>query len=113
MSRLRPNMIDKIIRAISTLFILIVLNVLAATPVHAAPNLSVQMDQSPAGVTLSTEGTSDWAHWGLSNASSFNHKSGVHPADQQLHPPGFNDSRADSRTVEWPTRSGGHPDCQC
>ena len=77
MSRLRPNKIDKIIRVISPLFILIVLNVLAATPVHAAPNLSVQMDQPPASVTLSAEGTSDWAHWGLTNATSFNHKNGV------------------------------------
>src|SRR5947199_1042391 len=28
-------------------------------------------------VNLTTEGTSDWAHWGLSSANSFNHKSGV------------------------------------
>ncbi|HSQ67924.1 MAG TPA: hypothetical protein VLM85_32160 [Polyangiaceae bacterium] len=28
---------------------------------------------------LSTEGTLDWAHWGLSNVNSFNHKSGVTP----------------------------------
>jgi YD repeat-containing protein len=28
-------------------------------------------------VNLSTEGTTDWAHWGLTTASSFNHKSGV------------------------------------
>jgi lysophospholipase L1-like esterase len=40
-------------------------------------SLSGQMVQPPAGVTLSTEGTSDWAHWGLSSASSFNRKSGV------------------------------------
>ncbi|RIK57522.1 MAG: hypothetical protein DCC63_13640 [Nitrospira sp.] len=30
-----------------------------------------------ATVTLSTEGTTDWAHWGLTTASSFNHKSGI------------------------------------
>jgi hypothetical protein len=35
------------------------------------------MAQPPAGVTLSSEGTSDWAHWGLTSASSFDHKSGV------------------------------------
>ncbi|HQR15828.1 MAG TPA: SpvB/TcaC N-terminal domain-containing protein [Nitrospira sp.] len=28
-------------------------------------------------VNLSTEGTVDWTHWGLSTATSFNHKSGV------------------------------------
>ncbi len=28
-------------------------------------------------MTLSTEGTTDWAHWGLTTASSFNHKSGI------------------------------------
>ncbi len=31
----------------------------------------------PSIVDLTTEGTSDWAHWGLSSASSFNHKTGV------------------------------------
>ena len=29
---------------------------------------------SPLSLNLTTEGTSDWAHWGLFNASSFNHK---------------------------------------
>ena len=32
---------------------------------------------APATVSLSTEGTRDWAHWGLTTATSFNHKSGV------------------------------------
>ncbi len=40
-------------------------------------SLSGQMSQSPSAVNLSTEGTTDWAHWGLTTASSFNHKSGV------------------------------------
>ena len=30
-----------------------------------------------ATLTLSAEGTADWAHWGLGAASAFNHKSGV------------------------------------
>ena len=36
-------------------------------------------NQNPtsSNVSLSTEGTLDWAHWGLSTSSSFNHKSGV------------------------------------
>ena len=29
---------------------------------------------SPTSLNLTTEGTSDWAHWGLLNASNFNHK---------------------------------------
>ncbi|HEU0009822.1 MAG TPA: Ig-like domain-containing protein [Verrucomicrobiae bacterium] len=31
----------------------------------------------PAQVNLTTEGTADWAHWGLSAPTSFDHKSGV------------------------------------
>ena len=31
----------------------------------------------PASVNLTAEGTVDWAHWGLSSAASFDHKSGV------------------------------------
>jgi len=31
----------------------------------------------PARVDLTTEGTSDWAHWGLSSSASFDHKAGV------------------------------------
>ena len=32
---------------------------------------------TPANVNLATEGTADWAHWGLTSANSFNHKNGV------------------------------------
>jgi len=32
---------------------------------------------SPASVDLTNEGTSDWAHWGLDTATSFNHMGGV------------------------------------
>jgi len=32
---------------------------------------------APAGVNLSTEGTLDWVHWGLTDASGFNRKSGT------------------------------------
>ncbi len=31
----------------------------------------------PTNVNLATEGTADWAHWGLNSETSFNHKSGV------------------------------------
>jgi hypothetical protein len=39
-------------------------------------SLTVSNAAPPASVSLSTEGTDDWAHWGLSG-TSFNHKSGV------------------------------------
>ena len=32
---------------------------------------------TPANVNLTTEGTADWAHWGLTSVNSFNHKNGV------------------------------------
>jgi hypothetical protein len=37
-------------------------------------SLSGLRNNSPASVNLTLEGTSDWAHWGAFNASSFNHK---------------------------------------
>jgi hypothetical protein len=40
-------------------------------------SLAVSAATSPATVDLTTEGTLDWAHWGLTSATSFNHKSGV------------------------------------
>ncbi|HMU32784.1 MAG TPA: peptidoglycan DD-metalloendopeptidase family protein [Pyrinomonadaceae bacterium] len=46
-------------------------------PAGAAGSLSASSAVSPANVNLSAEGTADWAHWGISNASSFNHKNGV------------------------------------
>lgn len=46
------------------------------TPTPAG-TLSVTNVAPPASANLSTEGTTDWAHWGLTDTSSFNHKSGV------------------------------------
>src|SRR5213075_2899582 len=39
-----------------------------------AGNITGTVTGIPASVNLTTEGTSDWAHWGLSNANSFDHK---------------------------------------
>lgn len=33
--------------------------------------------QPPSNINLTTEGTADWAHWGLTSPTDFNHKSGV------------------------------------
>ncbi|MBK8161664.1 MAG: hypothetical protein IPK65_00485 [Gammaproteobacteria bacterium] len=43
----------------------------------AAGHLLGTNNTSPASVNLSTEGSADWAHWALTNAASFNHKSGI------------------------------------
>ncbi len=40
-------------------------------------SLSASNADTPANVNLTTEGTTDWAHWGLTSAASFNHKNGV------------------------------------
>ncbi len=42
-----------------------------------AGSLSVSSASPPTNVDLSAEGTADWAHWGLTSASSFNHKNGT------------------------------------
>jgi len=39
--------------------------------------LSGSSEDAGIAVDLSAEGTLDWAHWGLENADSFNHKSGT------------------------------------
>ncbi|RPJ49544.1 MAG: hypothetical protein EHM23_36585, partial [Acidobacteria bacterium] len=39
--------------------------------------LTGSMAASPASVNLTSEGTMDWAHWGLAAATSFNHKAAV------------------------------------
>ena len=39
--------------------------------------LSGSVAVPPASVNLTSQGTLDWAHWGLSSAASFDHKSGV------------------------------------
>ena len=40
-------------------------------------SLSVSQGAISTNVNLSTEGTSDWAHWGLTTPTSFNHKNGI------------------------------------
>jgi hypothetical protein len=42
-------------------------------------SLSLVYGIAPLKVNLSAEGLSDWAHWGLFSASSYNHKAGVTP----------------------------------
>ena len=51
-------------------------------------NLSGVISDAPASVDLSLEGNADWAHWGLIDASSFNHKSGVNRLISDLTPIG-------------------------
>lgn len=43
----------------------------------AAGLLFVSQTSTPVNVNLTTEGMLDWAHWGLTTPTSFNHKSGV------------------------------------
>ena len=62
---------------IACLFFFLMTLILYAVPYSDASTLSVQMAQPPTAVTLSTEGTTDWAHWGLTDSTSFNHKSGI------------------------------------
>src|SRR5947207_15024819 len=47
---------------------------LSITGVASAGSLSGTVNPPPPSVNLTTEGTSDWAHWGLNTATDFNHK---------------------------------------
>jgi hypothetical protein len=40
-------------------------------------SITASVAVTPATVDLTSEGSEDWAHWGLTSATSFNHKSGV------------------------------------
>ena len=41
------------------------------------PYLTAEIGEQPATVALTSEGSLDWAHWGLKSASDYNHKSAV------------------------------------
>ena len=41
--------------------------------------MSAGRSSTPSNVNLTTEGTVDWAHWGLTSATSYDHKSGGTP----------------------------------
>ena len=41
------------------------------------PYLTAQIGEQPESVTLTREGSLDWAHWGLKSASGYNHKAAV------------------------------------
>jgi hypothetical protein len=53
-------------------------------------SLSASSSVPPSMVNLTQEGTNDWAHWGLSNNLSFNHKAGVVQQVSNLTPIGTN-----------------------
>ena len=53
---------------------LVALTILTAAPLHAAL-LTGDLAPSPANVNLTTQGNTDWIHWGLTNASDVNRKS--------------------------------------
>jgi hypothetical protein len=61
----------------------------------------------PSAVNLTSEGTRDWAHWGLSDAASFNHKAGVSSAIENFTLLGTNPVRhvTDSST-HWSWSDG-------
>jgi hypothetical protein len=64
---------------------------------------------TPATVGLSTEGTLDWAHWGLTTAGSFDHKAGVTSTISNFAPVG---SGTVTRQQQGPTSyswTGGTP----
>ncbi len=53
-------------------------------------SLSGSSGVPPGLIDLTKEGTNDWAHWGLSNNLSFNHKAGIVQQISELSPVGTN-----------------------
>ncbi|MEO8372733.1 MAG: kelch repeat-containing protein, partial [Candidatus Solibacter sp.] len=48
-----------------------------STPVGSGGSLVGSLGTQGAAINLTTEGTLDWAHWGLNSAASFEHKAGI------------------------------------
>ncbi len=49
---------------------------LTSTTCFGGGLLTLTLDSAPSTVNLSTEGTLDWAHWGFTQATAFDHKAG-------------------------------------
>jgi murein DD-endopeptidase MepM/ murein hydrolase activator NlpD len=71
--------------------------------------LSVSRGTPPASINLTTVGTIDWAHWGLSSPSSFNHKSGVTQQISNFTPLGNGTIQRYTNNPNLYTWTGGAP----
>jgi hypothetical protein len=67
---LRLTASDSVLSATDDLTVIVNIN-------NGGGTLTGTQTTHPSNIDLTMEGTSDWAHWGLSDASSFNHKNGV------------------------------------
>lgn len=72
-------------------------------------SLAVTFDSSPTNVVLSSDGTHDWAHWGLVNSNSFDHRASVPQQIPNFTRIGPNDvHQLDDDFTQW-SWSGGTP----
>ena len=78
----RPGSLGRLfVRSLILIACLFTVTVAVAAP-PSQPNavsgvLSASVSSTPSNVNLTSEGSGDWAHWGLSSATSVNRKSGV------------------------------------
>jgi hypothetical protein len=79
------------------------------SPAGSGGSLSVSGAAPPAGVNLSAEGTADWAHWGLTSPSSFDHKAAVTPQISNYTTLGGGSALQYSNSPIAYTWSGGTP----
>ncbi len=78
-------------------------------PVTHAATLSYDVNGAPGAVNLSGEGLTDWAHWGYSSATSFNHKAGVTQQISNFTPITSVPSRYTAGDVSSYSWTGGTP----
>ncbi len=71
--------------------------------------LSGSQTTPPTNVNLPSEGTADWAHWGLTAANTFNHKSGVSPQISNYTVIGSGTPQRYSNNPNLYTWTGGTP----
>ncbi len=71
--------------------------------------LSIDVAASPGAVNLSSEGLADWAHWGYTGATSFNHKAGVAQQISNFTPITSAPSRYTAGDVPSYSWTGGTP----
>ena len=88
-----------------------------APPEPAAPYLTAKISEPPPSVALTDPHNLDWAHWGLKDASDYNHKAGITSQLLDFKPVGAKAPQAftdGTTTFTWsdgtPTASGSSAD---
>lgn len=84
----------------------------SAERANVLPSLAGTSGPAPSALNLTTEGTADWAHWGLTAVADFHHKAAVNPQISNITPIGIAPQRFGGNPDSWTTHrwTDGTPD---